>query len=217
MDGKLKTASEQPVATDVKGNLTNCMEVKRFSNIVERMGENSSSNILERSSPPGSYNQKIPEYLYKFLTEEEIRQEKKDESTSLSSSINLKSPESSEDSKDSKDSDSSSTNSNNSNNSKEEEERQRVKFKKPPSLPPHLLRSLLNTSSPNEDPSELPLPHSVMLNHLYCRQTSDDHQIFGTTTRYREKFVTTIFYTPVPNNNQNSDSVSTSPSAVDIH
>eukprot|EP01088_Endostelium_zonatum_P018887 TRINITY_DN623_c0_g1_i1.p1 TRINITY_DN623_c0_g1~~TRINITY_DN623_c0_g1_i1.p1 ORF type:complete len:195 (-),score=29.51 TRINITY_DN623_c0_g1_i1:107-691(-) len=61
VDGKRKTASEQPQATDTKGNLINCMEVKRFCNLVERMGENSNSNLLERSSPPGSYNQKIPD------------------------------------------------------------------------------------------------------------------------------------------------------------
>jgi 5'-AMP-activated protein kinase regulatory beta subunit len=36
-----------------------------------------------------------------------------------------------------------------------------------PNIPPHLLRALLNTAPSPDDPSTLPLPHHVMVNHLY--------------------------------------------------
>eukprot|EP01117_Protostelium_nocturnum_P019180 TRINITY_DN8246_c0_g1_i1.p1 TRINITY_DN8246_c0_g1~~TRINITY_DN8246_c0_g1_i1.p1 ORF type:complete len:308 (+),score=127.81 TRINITY_DN8246_c0_g1_i1:374-1297(+) len=70
----------------------------------------------------------------------------------------------------------------------------------PPSLPPHLLRALLNTSPPSKlDPSLLPLPHHVMLNHFYSLpRPEDDIVILGVTQRYKTKFVTTVFYKPLP-------------------
>jgi 5'-AMP-activated protein kinase regulatory beta subunit len=68
----------------------------------------------------------------------------------------------------------------------------------PPSLPPHLLRALLNTAPPSEkDPSLLPLPHHVMLNHFYSLPREEDQVIIlGVTQRYKSKFVTTVFYKP---------------------
>lgn len=71
--------------------------------------------------------------------------------------------------------------------------------KPPPALPPHLQRSVLNMPQLEEDSQMLPLPHHVMLNHLYLmrRETGQDMVILGTTTRYRSKFVTTVFYKPV--------------------
>jgi hypothetical protein len=65
----------------------------------------------------------------------------------------------------------------------------------PPSLPPHLLRALLNTAPPTEDPSTLPLPHHVMLNHLYSLpRRNEKMMIVGITQRYKQKFVTTVLY-----------------------
>jgi len=65
----------------------------------------------------------------------------------------------------------------------------------PPSLPPHLLRALLNTAPPSADPTLLPLPHHVMLNHLYSLPRKDEKMmIVGFTQRYKQKFVTTVFY-----------------------
>ncbi|PRP85486.1 5'-AMP-activated protein kinase subunit beta-2 [Planoprotostelium fungivorum] len=70
----------------------------------------------------------------------------------------------------------------------------------PPSLPPHLMRALLNTAPPSKfDPSLLPLPHHVMLNHFYSLpRPDDDIIILGVTQRYKTKFVTTVFYKPLP-------------------
>lgn len=65
----------------------------------------------------------------------------------------------------------------------------------PPSLPPHLLRALLNTAFlDNEDPLLLPLPHHVMLNHLYTLRRRDGELITGVTHRYKSKFVTAVLY-----------------------
>eukprot|EP01119_Soliformovum_irregulare_P024358 TRINITY_DN8714_c0_g1_i2.p1 TRINITY_DN8714_c0_g1~~TRINITY_DN8714_c0_g1_i2.p1 ORF type:complete len:198 (-),score=15.59 TRINITY_DN8714_c0_g1_i2:495-1088(-) len=73
----------------------------------------------------------------------------------------------------------------------------------PPALPPHLQRALLNTAPLDKDPTLLPLPPHVMLNHVYSLPKNEDVVIFGITQRYtapgldqQEKFVTTVFYKP---------------------
>eukprot|EP01132_Coremiostelium_polycephalum_P001136 gene1136-1442_t len=76
-----------------------------------------------------------------------------------------------------------------------EEEFQKIP---PPSLPPHLRRALLNTQPSTEDPTLLPLPHHVMLNHLYSLPRKDKVTILGVTHRYKTKFVTTVLYKPFP-------------------
>lgn len=87
-----------------------------------------------------------------------------------------------------------------SNNSTTVSPTQRTNTRAPivPGLPPHLQRALLNTAPPSdEDPSLLPLPHHVMLNHLYILpKEGDDVTILGVTHRYRTKFVTTVLYKP---------------------
>ncbi|EGG21316.1 hypothetical protein DFA_01197 [Cavenderia fasciculata] len=75
-----------------------------------------------------------------------------------------------------------------------EEEFQKIP---PPSLPAHLRRALLNTQPSTEDPTLLPLPHHVMLNHLYSLPRKDKVTILGVTHRYKTKFVTTVLYKPV--------------------
>jgi 5'-AMP-activated protein kinase regulatory beta subunit len=47
-----------------------------------------------------------------------------------------------------------------------------------------------------EDPSMMPLPHHVVLNHLYARYHEPDLVVVGATHRYKNKFVTTLFYKP---------------------
>ncbi|KAK5584215.1 hypothetical protein RB653_005823 [Dictyostelium firmibasis] len=74
-----------------------------------------------------------------------------------------------------------------------EEEVQKIP---PPSLPPHLRRALLNTQPSTEDPTLLPLPHHVMLNHLYSLPRKNKVSILGVTHRYKTKFVTTVLYKP---------------------
>mmetsp|Transcript_1444 Transcript_1444/g.1912 ORF Transcript_1444/g.1912 Transcript_1444/m.1912 type:complete len:288 (-) Transcript_1444:80-943(-) len=69
----------------------------------------------------------------------------------------------------------------------------------PPGLPPYLLKALLNTEPPlDKDPTLLPLPHHVMLNHLYSLpRDQDEVVILGVTQRYRSKFITTVLYKPL--------------------
>ena len=75
--------------------------------------------------------------------------------------------------------------------------RKRKNANEPPMLPPHLLRALLNTQ-PQNNPLLLPLPHHVMLNHLYINRAREkDHVlIYGVTCRFRDKYVTTVLYKP---------------------
>lgn len=75
----------------------------------------------------------------------------------------------------------------------------------PPALPPHLQYALLNTDPQEKDPSLLPLPHHVMLNHLYSLTRSEGKvMILGVTQRHSkssdpdtQKYVTTVFYKPM--------------------
>lgn len=66
----------------------------------------------------------------------------------------------------------------------------------PVELPAHLERALLNSQPIADDPSMLPLPHHVMLNHLYSRPSLYNSYILGLTVRYRENFATIVLYKP---------------------
>eukprot|EP01091_Cochliopodium_minus_P010318 TRINITY_DN2702_c0_g1_i1.p1 TRINITY_DN2702_c0_g1~~TRINITY_DN2702_c0_g1_i1.p1 ORF type:complete len:281 (-),score=80.38 TRINITY_DN2702_c0_g1_i1:61-903(-) len=80
----------------------------------------------------------------------------------------------------------------------------------PPSLPPHLQRALLNSDTSSLNPNLLPIPHHVMLNHLYLNSfllsypppsphlplQEEKIQVLGISTRYKSKFVTTVLYSP---------------------
>lgn len=75
----------------------------------------------------------------------------------------------------------------------------------PPLLPAHLQKvrlpsrqALLNAVPQEEDPDLLPLPHHVMLLHTYMfPRPENGTMIYGTTERYRTKFVTTVYYKPM--------------------
>ncbi|CAF0744789.1 unnamed protein product [Didymodactylos carnosus] len=68
---------------------------------------------------------------------------------------------------------------------------------KPPLLPPHLLHIILNKdTSAHCEPALLPEPNHVMLKHLYALSIRDGVMVLSTTTRYKQKYVTTCFYKP---------------------
>ena len=68
-------------------------------------------------------------------------------------------------------------------------------LKQPSKLPPHLERALLNCRPIGNDTDQLPLPHRVMINHIYERPSNEsDVAIFGLTRRYKDKYVTTVYY-----------------------
>ncbi|KAK9670846.1 hypothetical protein K7432_017368, partial [Basidiobolus ranarum] len=70
--------------------------------------------------------------------------------------------------------------------------------KKPPILPPHLEKVLLNSALvSNDDPMALPVPNHVVLNHLYACSIRDGVMAVAGTTRYRQKYMSTVYYRPV--------------------
>ncbi|EDV28589.1 uncharacterized protein TRIADDRAFT_16636, partial [Trichoplax adhaerens] len=68
----------------------------------------------------------------------------------------------------------------------------------PPVLPPHLHYVLLNQDPPLQgEPTILPEPNHVSLNHLYALSIKDSVLVLGVTHRYRKKYVTTLLYRPL--------------------
>ncbi|KAF3696091.1 5'-AMP-activated protein kinase subunit beta-1 [Channa argus] len=72
------------------------------------------------------------------------------------------------------------------------------KMKNPPILPPHLLQVLLNKDTGVScDPTLLPEPNHVMLNHLYALSIKDGVMVLSASHRYKKKYVTTLLYKPI--------------------
>lgn len=68
----------------------------------------------------------------------------------------------------------------------------------PPQLPVQLRRGILNAESEeNSDPTLLPEPQHVLLNHLYALTVRDGVMVLGATHRYKRKYVTTMLYKPI--------------------
>ncbi|KAJ9125397.1 hypothetical protein QFC22_000357 [Naganishia vaughanmartiniae] len=77
----------------------------------------------------------------------------------------------------------------------------------PPALPPHLNKVILNVTprelegtvggAAGDDNSILPVPNHVVLNHLTASAIKNDTLAVGTTTRYRKKYISTIYFKPV--------------------
>jgi len=68
----------------------------------------------------------------------------------------------------------------------------------PPILPPHLLQVILNKETPLScEPTLLPEPDHVMINHLYAMSIKDGVMVISSTQRFRKKYVTTILYKPI--------------------
>jgi len=68
----------------------------------------------------------------------------------------------------------------------------------PPVLPPHLLQVILNKDTPLScEPTLLPEPNHVMINHLYALSIKDGVMVISSTQRYRKKYVTTLLYKPI--------------------
>ncbi|XP_056102536.1 5'-AMP-activated protein kinase subunit beta-1b isoform X2 [Rhinichthys klamathensis goyatoka] len=72
------------------------------------------------------------------------------------------------------------------------------RLRSPPILPPHLLQVLLNKETGIScDPTLLPEPNHVMLNHLYALSIKDGVMVLSATHRYKKKYVTTLLYKPI--------------------
>ncbi|XP_068246980.1 5'-AMP-activated protein kinase subunit beta-1-like [Palaemon carinicauda] len=78
------------------------------------------------------------------------------------------------------------------------EYQQLEKIRGPPVLPPHLLQVILNKDTPIScEPTLLPEPNHVMLNHMYALSIRDGMMVLSTSHRYRKKCVTTLIYRPI--------------------
>ncbi|KAJ1961593.1 galactose metabolism- protein [Dispira parvispora] len=81
----------------------------------------------------------------------------------------------------------------------------------PPTLPPHLSQVLLNHSHSHhnalsnsnhrlvdreETNTSLPVPNHVVLNHLFACSIRNGVMAIASTTRYRKKYTTTVYYKP---------------------
>ncbi|CAD7013687.1 unnamed protein product [Ceratitis capitata] len=67
----------------------------------------------------------------------------------------------------------------------------------PPVLPPHLLQVILNKDTPLScEPTLLPEPNHVMLNHLYALSIKDGVMVLSATHRYRKKMLPLCFISP---------------------
>ncbi|XP_035671463.1 5'-AMP-activated protein kinase subunit beta-2-like isoform X1 [Branchiostoma floridae] len=72
------------------------------------------------------------------------------------------------------------------------------RIQNPPILPPQLLQVILNKDmSVQCEPTSLPEPHHVMLNHLYALSIKDGVMVLSATHRYKKKYVTTLLYRPI--------------------
>ena len=69
--------------------------------------------------------------------------------------------------------------------------------KNPPTVPPHLRYTPLNSTAPthDHDPTIVPIPLMVTLNHTYFTE-SQDLEAIGITSRFREKYSTVVLYKP---------------------
>ena len=53
-------------------------------------------------------------------------------------------------------------------------------------------------SPPSSDPLSLPSPQHVSLHHLYCTAIKDNMMVLGATQRYKDKYITFVFYSAMP-------------------
>lgn len=62
---------------------------------------------------------------------------------------------------------------------------------------PSSLTSLFQDTPMSCEPTLLPEPNHVMLNHLYALSIKDGVMVLSTTQRFRKKYVTTLLYKPM--------------------
>eukprot|EP00732_Lithocolla_globosa_P005096 Lithocolla_globosa_v1_NODE_5044_length_1314_cov_58.181890.p1 type:complete len:272 gc:universal NODE_5044_length_1314_cov_58.181890:1144-329(-) len=68
----------------------------------------------------------------------------------------------------------------------------------PPHLPPHLNKVILNSEPVSQsDSTVLPPPQHVILDHLYALSIRDDVMVLASTSRFKQKYVTSVLYKPV--------------------
>ncbi|OBZ90988.1 5'-AMP-activated protein kinase subunit beta-2 [Choanephora cucurbitarum] len=173
VDDEWKCSNEMETATDPDGNLVNYLQVlDDDEEDADEFGDHETTTVSS-SSLPDDYTSVIPPELLQLasLSQEQEEQQQQEEEHQQQ---------------------------------QQQEEKHRKKIlmewekKQPPGLPPHLEKVLLNsTTVSEEDNSVLHEPNHVTLNHLYACSIKDNVMALATTSRYRKKYVTTMYYRPV--------------------
>ncbi|KAJ3073450.1 Protein kinase, AMP-activated, beta [Podochytrium sp. JEL0797] len=175
VDDEWKCSEDLPIASDSEGNLVNYLEVlDEFGDQIHDGFDNLAHDDTVVSplgeSPESSYTSQIPPYLNWHID----HQPPAVLSTTPTSAHHPHSAPSSP---------------------------PPLPTTAPPLLPPHLEKVFLNAPVPvtshRDDNLILPVPSSVTLNHLYACSIRDGVMALSTTTRYKQKYVTTILYKPV--------------------
>ena len=61
-----------------------------------------------------------------------------------------------------------------------------------------IAKVILNKDTPLScEPTLLPEPNHVMINHLYALSIKDGVMVISSTQRFRKKYVTTLLYKPI--------------------
>ncbi|KAF9435173.1 hypothetical protein BGZ76_006755 [Entomortierella beljakovae] len=174
VDDEWKCSTELSAATDAEGNLVNFLEVTDEEQDELEGGHDSPIN----GTPVGSYTDQIPLYAQSVDSSPSS-------STKISPLTTLNSDQ----------------NANGSNGRNPSPSKQlasdSVPNDPPPALPPHLEKAILNNVPSKEDNSILPVPNHVVLNHLYACSVKEGVLSISVTSRYRKKYITTVFIKPV--------------------
>ncbi|KAJ3135801.1 hypothetical protein HK100_002294, partial [Physocladia obscura] len=224
VDDEWKCSEDLPIASDAEGNEVNYLDVvdefgdeihdgfdglahdgkqseltratrkaklSRVGNEINKHGSFFSTDNLNSAlgeSPESSYTSKIPSYLSWHLENQQLQQQQQQQQQQESTAMDI-------------------DGDNNNNNTPQSPPMQRrgtpppLPTDPPPHLPPHLEKVFLNLPIPvtshRDDNLILPVPNGVTLNHLYACSIRDGVMALSTTTRYKQKYVTTILYKPV--------------------
>ncbi|ORZ14350.1 hypothetical protein BCR41DRAFT_371183 [Lobosporangium transversale] len=176
VDDEWKCSTELSAATDAEGNLVNFLEVADEEQDELEGGHDSPIN----GSPAGSYTDQIP--LYAQSGDSSPIGSSGGDALLPLTSINM---------------------AQDSNNTRISSSKMfppyspTISDDPPPALPPHLEKVILNNVPSKEDNSVLPVPNHVVLNHLYACSVKEGVLSISVTSRYRKKYITTVFIKPV--------------------
>ncbi|KAF9408924.1 hypothetical protein BGZ94_002147 [Podila epigama] len=199
VDDEWKCSSELSAATDAEGNLVNFLEVADEEQDELEGGQYTPIN----DSPVGSYTDQIPAYARSGTSTPQPGASGSEALQPLTS-ISTPGAEGNNNNNNNhssapggRDSPSSVTSSS---SSKMFESTSSISNEPPPALPPHLEKVILNNVPSKEDNSVLPVPNHVVLNHLYACSVKEGVLSISVTSRYRKKYITTVFIKPVVTN-----------------
>ncbi|KAG0087471.1 hypothetical protein BGZ93_010942 [Podila epicladia] len=192
VDDEWKCSAELSAATDAEGNLVNFLEVADEEQDELEGGQDTPIN----GSPIGSYTDQIPSYAQSGTSSPQSSASGSEAILPLTAINTTPGAEGSTQpsATSGRDSPSSVTSSS---SSKMFASTSSISNDPPPALPPHLEKVILNNVPSKEDNSVLPVPNHVVLNHLYACSVKEGVLSISVTSRYRKKYITTVYIKPV--------------------